>query len=94
MAKDRESPETTIFDSFVPADWASYSKMLDAHERAAWLEGYKAARLMYSSQVIPNRLDNQTSCFHIYESDSPYCSLCGDTREPEPIMWNSDVMEK
>jgi hypothetical protein len=57
MAKDRESPETTIFDSFVPATWAEYQKMLDAHERAAWLEGFRAARLMYNSQVIPDDMD-------------------------------------
>jgi hypothetical protein len=42
----------TLFDDFKPADWAAYSKMLDAHERAAWLAGYQAAKIEIMQLVI------------------------------------------
>lgn len=44
----------TLFDDFKPADWASYSKMLDAHERAAWLEGYKTAKNEVLQEIVRN----------------------------------------
>lgn len=41
-----------VFDDFKPADWAAYSKMLDAHERAAWLEGYKCAKNEVLQEIV------------------------------------------
>jgi hypothetical protein len=54
MPKRTESPETTIFDSFVQTTWAEYQKMLDAHERAAWLEGYKCAKNEVLQEIVRN----------------------------------------
>lgn len=52
MNKTGKDTQSTIFDSFVPADWAAYSKMLDAHERAAWLEGYKCAKNEVLQEIV------------------------------------------
>lgn len=52
--EDKPSICKTLFDDFKPDDWASYSKMLDAHARAAWLEGYKAAKNEVLQEIVRN----------------------------------------